>query len=412
MIIKFNSKEQLKQGQYEIFHNESRFKVCAMGRRWGKSILATYIILTKALQTQGNYFFVAPTFQQARQIIWEVLKNKTRDNLSTKINESRLEVTLINGSIISLKGADRPDTLRGVSLSGLVLDEFSTMRENKEVWQQVLRPALSDKQGWALFISSPKGRDYFYDLYNEAKMKDNWNSWQYTTLQGGNVPKEEVEQARNELDERSFRQEYEGSFESFEGLVVPNFDRKLNNSIEPLTNDDTLIMGVDFNVNKMPCVVHIKRNNEIHAIDEFYGSFNTTELMEAIEQRYPKHKKIFHTDATGIANKSSAGGKTDIKIIQSYGYRVYNLSRNPNPLDRVNSFNSCVCSADGTRNYFVNEKCKRTIETLEKHIFDDNGMPNKKHEYHDDVFDATSYAVWHYSSYGKNTITAYKGSFL
>ena len=406
MKITFDSKKRLRPAQHDIFHDKARFKVCAMGRRFGKSILATYIILTKALEQKGNYFFVAPTFQQARQIIWQILKDKTRNNLSTKINESRLEVTLINGSVISLKGADRADTLRGVSLSGCVFDEFATMRESKEVWQQVIRPALSDRQGWALFISSPKGRDYFYDLYNEAKSKDGWESWQRTTLDGGNVPESEIIQAKSELDERSFNQEYLGSFESFDGLVVPNFDRKLNESIEPLDRSDTLIMGVDFNVNKMPCIVHIKRNQEIHAIDEFYGSFNTVELMEAIERRYPKYKKIFHTDATGVANKSSAGGQTDISIIRSYGYAVYNLSKNPNPLDRVNSFNSMVCSVDLTRRYFVNKKCKRLLETLEKHVFDDNGMPNKKHEYHDDVFDGTSYAVWHYSDYGKSVVTS------
>lgn len=405
MIIKFDSRAKLKTKQYEIFHDKSRFKVAACGRRFGKSILATYIILTKAFERQGNYFFVAPTFQQARQIIWDILRDKVRGKLAKRINESRLEVELINGSKIFLKGADRADTLRGVSLCGLVLDEFATMRDNEKTWQEVLRPALSDKQGWTLFISSPKGRDYFYDLYNEAKTKNDWSSWQFTTLDGENVPKEEIESARNELDERSFRQEYEGSFESFEGLVCPNFDRALNESFEEIQEYDTLIMGVDFNVNKMPCAVHVKRGKELHLVDEFYGSFNTHDLMEAIELRYPNYKKIFHTDASGNANKSSAGGRTDIDIIQSYGYQVMNLSRNPNIIDRVNAHNSMICSADGTRRYFIHKRCKRSIEAHEKHVFDDNGLPNKKHEWLDDVFDSNSYASWHYSDYGRALIS-------
>ena len=404
MKIVFDSKKRLRPAQYDIFHNKSRFKVCAMGRRFGKSVLATYIILTKALQDEGNYFFIAPTFAQARQIIWNILKDKTRDKIATKINESRLEVTLINGSIISLKGADRADTLRGVSLSGVVFDEFATMRDSKEVWQQVIRPALSDRQGWALFISSPKGRDYFYDLYNEAKTKDDWDSWQRTTLDGGNVPEDEIVTAKNELDERSFRQEYLGSFESFEGLVVPNFDRKLNRSTEVIQDYDTLIFGIDFNVNKMPCIVHIKRGEELHAVDEFFGSFNTTELMEAIQLRYPKHKKIFHTDASGNANKSSAGGRTDLDIIRGYGYSVMNLSRNPNIIDRVNAHNSIICSVDKVRRYFVSDKCKKLIEAFEKHTFNDDGLPNKKHAWYDDIYDASSYASWHYSSYGSSKI--------
>ncbi len=399
--IEFDTKALLRPAQHDIFHDESRFKVCAMGRRYGKSVLASYILIHKALEKQESlYFFIAPTFSQARAILWEILKDKTR-NICANVNESRLEITLINGSRILLKGADRPDTLRGVALSGAVFDEFASMRDNENVWKLVVRPALSDNLGWALFISSPAGRDFFYDLYNDAKTKDNWQSWQRTTLQGGNVPAEEIEAAKHDLDERSFRQEYLASFESFDGLVVPDYDRKLNGTNEEISDDDTLIFGIDFNVNKMPCVVYLKRNRELHLVDIFFGSFNTSELMTAIEIKYPKHKKIFHTDASGTANKSSAGGTTDIKIIEKYGYKVMNLRKNPNIIDRVNSFNSMVKSADGTRRFFTNVRLKRVVDTLEKHVFDENGLPNKKHEYFDDIFDAMSYAVWHYSDYGK-----------
>ena len=397
MIIKFDTKKLLRDGQREIFNDPSRFKVCAMGRRWGKSILATYIILVKALVTKGNYFFISPTFQQSRQIIWDILKDKTRGTLAKKINESRLEIELINGSKIFLKGGDRADTLRGVSLSGVVMDEFATIRNNKEVWQEVVRPALSDKQGWALFISSPKGRDYFYNLYNEAKTTDNWKSWQRTTLDGENVPESEIVSARNEMDDRSFNQEYLADFVSYSGLVCPNYDRDLNNTNEAYNEYDTLIFGIDFNVNKMSCGVFVQRNKELHLIDFLFGSFNTTELMETIKIKYPNNKKIFHTDASGTANKSSAGGQTDINIIRNYGWTVMNLSRNPNIIDRVNAFNSMIKSTDGTRRFFANNKLKKVVETLENHSFDDNGLPNKKHEYYDDVFDAISYGVYPYS---------------
>lgn len=411
MKIKFDSAKILKDNQRSIFLDENRFKVIAAGRRFGKSYLSTYIILTEALKKKGNYFFVAPTFQQARQILWEILKDKVRNKIASKVNESRLEVELINGSRIFLKGADRPDTMRGVSLSGIVLDEFATIRESKEVWQQVVRPALSDQKGWAVIISSPKGRDYFYDLYNQSKLSDDWAGWQFSTLDGGYVDDKELEQAKRDMDERSYRQEYLASFESFEGLVVPNFDRKLNLSNEKITDYDTLIFGIDFNINKMPCVVHIKRGKELHAVDEFYGSFNTNDLMEAIELKYPNHKKIFHTDASGAANKTSAGGKTDLDIIRSYKYQVLNLPRNPNIIDRVNAHNSMICSVDKTRRYFISEKCKRLIEAHEKHTFDTNGLPNKKHEWHDDVFDASSYASYHYSDYNSSGMNKQKLSF-
>lgn len=408
MIIKFNSQKLLRSGQHEIFHDPSRFKVCAMGRRWGKSILATYIILIKAMQVKGNYFFISPTFQQSRQIIWDILKDKTRDKLAKKVNESRLEIELINGSKIFLKGGDRADTLRGVSLNGVVMDEFATIRNNKEVWQEVVRPALSDKQGWALFISSPKGRDYFYDLYNEAKTSEDWKSWQKTTLDGGNVPEKEIITAKAQMDARSFNQEYLGDFVSYSGLVAPDFDRELNKSNEIIKDDDTLIIGIDFNVNKMPCSISVLRGKDLHCLDFLLGSFNTEELMKTIQIKYPKHRKIFHTDASGSANKSSAGGQTDITIIRKFGYQVYNLTKNPNIIDRVNAFNGLIKSASGLRKYFVAPHLKKVIETLEKHVFDDNGLPNKKHEYHDDIYDALSYSAWHYSDLGKSQATKIK----
>jgi len=404
--IKFNVDKNLKKTQATIFRDMSRFKVIAAGRRYGKSYLSTFIILTKAFdKPDQNLFFVAPTFAQARQILWEILKDKVRNGLAKKINESRLEVELINGTRIFLKGADRPDTMRGVSLDGIVLDEFATIRDPENVWMQVIRPALSDKLGWAVLISSPKGRSYFYDLYNNAKSNEEWTSWQFTTLDGGYVTDKEIIAARNDMDERSFNQEYLADFVSFTGLVVPNFNRELNKSIEAITEHDTLIFGVDFNINLMPCIVFVKRGDTLHAVDEFFGSFNTAELMEAIKHRYPKHKKLFHTDASGTQNRSSAGGKTDITIIRDSGFKIQNLTKNPNVIDRVNACNSLVCATDKTRRVFVSDKCKKLLETLEKHVFDDNGMPNKKHAYHDDIFDAFSYATWHYSSYGKSTLT-------
>jgi len=222
MTVNFAVNERLKKTQAEIFRDESRFKVVGAGRRYGKSYLATYILITKALQKVGNYYFIANTYSQARTILWTILKDKTRNGLASSFNEQRLEVELINGSIISLKGGDRSETLRGVSLSGVVFDEFATLRNAKQVWQEVIRPALSDQKGFALFISSPSGRNYFYTLYQEAKKLEDWNSWQFTTIDGGYVDEKEIASAKADLSDRSFRQEYLASFEDRSGLIFSN----------------------------------------------------------------------------------------------------------------------------------------------------------------------------------------------
>jgi len=409
MEVVFEIDKSLKKTQASIFRDEARFRVVAAGRRYGKSYLATFILLTEALKKKGNYYFIANTYSQARSILWEILKDKTRGGLASKINEQRLEVELINGSRISLKGGDRPETLRGISLSGVVFDEFASVRNPEDIWQQVVRPALSDQKGFALFISSPAGRNYFYTLYNEAKTREGWSSHQYTTIDGGYVDEDEIESAKHDLDTRSFKQEYLASFESFTGLVCPDYDRQLNDSDEVIEDDDTLILGVDYNINVMGTVVFVKRGMNLHALDVFFGSFDTVALMEAIEAKYPNHKKIFHTDATGASRKTSAGGSTDVKIIEGYGYRVINLRKNPSIIDRVNATNSMICSADGVRRVFIDVKIKRMVETLERHTFDDNGMPDKKSGY-DHLYDGFSYALWHYSKLGMTKTIIHKGT--
>ena len=153
--------------QQEVWNDTARFKVVAAGRRTGKSRLAAYLLIVNALKTdKGQVFYVAPTQGQARDIMW----NSLLDIGSSVIKSSHvnnMQMTLINGSIISLKGADRPETMRGISLFFLVLDEYADMKP--EVWETILRPALTDLRGSVLFIGTPIGRNHFYELYQQAQ---------------------------------------------------------------------------------------------------------------------------------------------------------------------------------------------------------------------------------------------------
>ncbi len=402
MVIEFDRDELLSPIQREVFDDPSRFRVCAWGRRAGKTYLSTYILITTALSKPNQIlWFIAPTYSQGFDILWKSLEAKTK-GLTKKVNQARLEVTLLNGSTISIKSADNINSLRGSSLDMVVFDEFGSMRQAEEVWTLVIRPALSDKapQSKALFISSPMGRNYFYSLFQEAKDKDDWQSWQRTTLEGGNVPESELAAARADLDEKGFAQEYLASFITHSGLVSPDYDRDDNNSLESILDTDKLIIGIDFNKLKMPCCIYIQRGQEMHLVDFLYGAFDTAVLMEDIERKYPQHRKLFHTDATGAAQKTSAGGATDITIIESYGYQVKNLRKNPNVIDRVNATNSLILAADGTRKLFINNQLKKVVETMERHTFK-NGKPDKTHEYFDDVYDSLSYGCYPYTRFGR-----------
>ncbi len=207
----------LHPAQLEIFNSEKRFKVVAAGRRFGKSRLAAWILLIKALQSEEkDVFYIGPTFQQAKDIMWDMLKDLGRD-LIAAAHENTAVLTLINGRKIYLKGSDRPDTLRGVGLAYVVLDEYASMKPN--VWEQIIRPTLADVQGGAMFIGTPAGKNHFYDIYVDALENDDWEAFSFNSTDNPFIPNEEIEEARKTMSSMSFRQEFEASFETFSGGI-------------------------------------------------------------------------------------------------------------------------------------------------------------------------------------------------
>jgi predicted phage terminase large subunit-like protein len=204
----------LLQWQQDVWNDPTRFKVVAAGRRTGKSRLAAYLLLVNALQTtRGNIFYVAPTQGQARDIMWNTLLELGQGLIeSSHINN--LQIKLVNGIMISLKGADRPETMRGVSLKYLVLDEYADMKP--DVWELILRPALADLKGSALFIGTPMGRNHFYELYRLAELglDDDYKAWHYTSYDNPILEKEEVDKAKKSMSSYAFRQEFMASFEA------------------------------------------------------------------------------------------------------------------------------------------------------------------------------------------------------
>tara|TARA_R100000789_G_scaffold2751_1_gene6292 strand:+ start:692 stop:1942 length:1251 start_codon:yes stop_codon:yes gene_type:complete len=207
----------LHPAQLEIFNSEKRFKIVAAGRRFGKSYLSAWLLLINAIQSESkDVFYVGPTFQQAKDIMWGMLKDLGKD-LIVAAHENTAVLTLINGRKIYLKGSDRPDTLRGVGLAYCVLDEYANMKP--QVWEQIIRPTLSDVQGGALFIGTPAGKNHFFDLYNDAFEDDDWEAFQFTSIDNPFILEKEIKAASKSMSSMSFRQEFEASFESFSGGI-------------------------------------------------------------------------------------------------------------------------------------------------------------------------------------------------
>jgi hypothetical protein len=206
---------ELLRWQKEVFNSPARFKIVAAGRRCGKSRLSAITLLIEGLNCPEGaaVMYIAPTLGQARAIIWDLIHDLGRQVIkSSHINN--LEITLINGRKIMVRGADNPDSLRGMSLTYVVLDEVAFIKQ--DIWEKVIRASLSDRKGRALFISTPSGRNWFYDIYKLGmeETDEEWRSWHYTTKDNETIDPKEIDAAERTLSSFAFKQEYLSSFDN------------------------------------------------------------------------------------------------------------------------------------------------------------------------------------------------------
>lgn len=222
----------LTESQKIIALDPHRFRVICCGRRWGKTTLAIDQMKARAAIAKSKIAYIAPTYQQARDIAWSHLVKDCKDAART-INETRLEITLVNNSQIVLRGWESIETLRGQNFDLIVLDEVAMMRNFREMWQEVIRPTLTDTRGEGIFISTPKGFNHFYDLYNLQDTDTDYKSFHFTSYDNTYIPKDEIDKARLELTEDRFAQEYLADFRKTEGLVYKEFNRDRHVFSEP-----------------------------------------------------------------------------------------------------------------------------------------------------------------------------------
>ena len=383
---------RLTKPQTKIYDDPARFRVIVAGRRFGKTFLSTAEILSKALSAKDQHvWYVAPTYKAAKEIAWDMLLSQIPATYVVKKNESALTIVLLNGSTISLKGAEKPDNLRGRSLDFVVLDEFADMR--KEAWFEVIRPSLSDRVGSAVFIGTPKGRNHFYDLYGKGvDGDDGWSAHQYTTIEGGNVPPEEIESAKADLDTRTFQQEYEAQFVNYSGIIYYGFKRE--ESVKRHDGDRSVIhVGMDFNLDPMSAVLMSRKGDTLHIFDEIvmFGS-NTDEMVAELRERYGNGTIVIYPDPASRQRKTSAGGRTDLSILQNAGFEVRVRNSHAAVRDRINAVNSRLLSNDGQRRLYVDPKCKKVIESLERHTYKEGTSQPEKDGF-DHMNDALGYAV-------------------
>ena len=372
---------RLKGPQRQVFLSPHRFRLLVAGRRFGKTYLANVELFRAASGPGRNAWYVAPTYRQAKRIAWNPLKQLTRPYWASKPQETDLRIELKGGGTIALRGADRYDSLRGEGLDFVVLDEYASMAP--AAWTEVLRPALADRQGKALFIGTPHGFNHFYDLREAAQEQSDWATFRFTTEEGGNVSAEELRSALRELDERVYRQEFRASFENLtSGRVYYAFDRT---DIQPLEYDPRfpLCWSLDFNIDPACSVLCQVVHGHVQVLDEIaLRDSSTYDVCKQFASRTREWVESFnhgalpvhvYGDATGDSRKSSAS-RTDWQIVRDFfagNGREYKAtfripSRNPEVKDRINCVNAIISNAGGQRRLAVSPKCKQLIRDLEQ----------------------------------------------
>ena len=390
----------LHKAQMEVFNDPSRFRVVAAGRRLGKSVLLKTELLRAASSSKQLVWYVAPTYKQAKQIMWVDLNETIPREYVKKTNETSLEITLVNGSRICLRGADKGDSLRGVGINFLAMDEMQDIRP--DVWKVVLRPTLSSTRGRAIFVGSPKSRNILFELYElgqneELRNKKVWKSWQFPTIMSPFIPASEIEAARADMDERSFQNEYMGNFQDVSGRVYHPFDRLTHMGNYPFNPKLPIWIGQDFNIDPMSSVImQPQQNGDVWVVDEiFLHNSNTVAVCDEIEKRYFRYTNQvrIYPDPAG-ASRSSGRGESDLDIFKERGFkRIKYRKKHPAVADRVNAVNKMLRAADGAIRLRVDNKCKNLMRSLEGTLFKKDSYEVDKKLNMEHIADALGYCI-------------------
>ena len=372
----------LTNPQCIIANTNTRFRVIIAGRRFGKTYFGIRELARFARTPDSTVVYFAPTHEQAKDIAWQQLKAQLiRFQWSDKFNEKELRAYLKNNSTITVGGLANFRFKRGRGWDFVVLDEFAFM--HPDAWNYVVRPALSDKKGHALFIGTPEGRNWAYDFYRKGQDANDtdWTSWQFTTADGGNVDTDEIEAARQELDPLTFEQEYLASFVNFEGQAYYPFDRDIHIAALPYQSRDDLIICFDFNVSPGVAVIAQEQRlpsglqgtaiiGEVHIAK----NSNTPAVCSQLIRNWQHHKGrvICYGDASGAASGTAKVSGSDWDLIREqlapvFGNRLsFDIPRaNPKIRTRINAMNSRLKSTSGDIKMMVDPKCKNLIADFE-----------------------------------------------
>ena len=370
--------------QNQIANDLHRFRVLRCGRRFGKTTLACEEIKGKVLYHPKNVTYFATTYQQARDIAWELLRKELKTAI-VSANESRLEMRIRTKysnetSLLQLRGWEAVEAERGKRNDFIVLDEVASMRNFWSGWHEVLRPTLTDTKGEALFISTPSGYNHFYDLCNLELTDPDYKSFNFTTYDNPHIPVDEIEKAKKELSNEQFLQEYMASFQKTSGLVYKEFSRDKHLYSELPQGNFSKIAGIDFGYNHPAAVLDIRTNGELYFVEDEWYKRERTEIQIAEYVAVCGFSAVYPDPESPSA-------------IEELRRKAINVREVIKGHDSVKSGIQKVRELLINGRLKINKRCVNTISEFEMYSYDEDNLQEKPVKEHDNALDALRYVI-------------------
>lgn len=383
--------------QARIHRNLKRFSVLVCHRRFGKTVLAVNEIIDRALRCtlpSPRYAYVAPTYKQAKLIAWDYLKQYCGSIPGVNFNEAELRCDLPNGAKIRLLGADSPDSVRGIYLDGVVFDEVAMMPQ--KIWSEVVRPLLEDRQGWAIFIGTPRGHNFFYELYELSRNKSDWYSASFRASETGIFTQEQMESIRQDgMSEDEFAQEFECSFEA---AIVGAYYGKLMSQCEAegrITNvpyDSSISVHTywDLGLDDQMVIWFVQYAALERRVIDVYADSGGGLVVAAKSLQNKPYIYGSHNAPHDIKVRELGSGKSRLEVAESLGIK-FEVVPNLPVQDGIELVRSVLPQC-----WFDRTKCERGIEALKQYRRDWNDKggcfkSNPLHDWTSDYADAFRY---------------------
>jgi hypothetical protein len=380
-----------------------RYAVGTCARGFGKSFLAGVAAITAVSELvqmpsdvpNKDVYIIAPTYDQVVDIYHPLIAYQLgMDDYALKHSKDAGRFWFPNNTTLRLLSYESVERMRGKGAYFVVGDEVSSWSKGigfKEAWESVIQPCITTRwspanarklgapnPGRALIISTPKGYNYLYDMSTFPETDPDWKAFHFDYTKSPYLDPEEIEKVKHNIDPLKFAREYMASYADSGASVFYCFDRKIHvrQDLEDFNEEETVHVGIDFNIGIMASVIFAIRGNQVHILDDLQGAPNTEALAITLKGRYPNKKIIAYPDPTGQRGVSSAAvGQTDFSILRSFNIQTLSRPGSPPIIDSVAAVNRKLKTAAGDTSLYVHPRAQNAIKSLERTVWVDKN-PN------------------------------------